>query len=100
MGRGRSPVFFRKANSYTGDYTTRQLDILNDDIPLENVRISEIAAIMKKTKARDDILNYDIAVGLYDCKLHPDHYGPPYSFEEAKTNLQSLTPWIINWDVI
>lgn len=80
------------------DYTKRQLDILNDDIPIENVRTVELVTIMKKANERADEMSYDIAQGLYDLKLHPCEYMPHYTLEEAKALLQSLTPWEILWD--
>ena len=92
-----SPIFCRAPICPGLDYTERQLAILEDEVPIENIRTTELVALMKKTRERKDELNYDIAKGLYDLKLHPCEYMPHYTTEEAKSILQSLTPWKIEW---
>ena len=80
------------------DYTDRQLAILNDEIHIDMIRTTELAAIMKRAKERGDEDYYEIAQGYYLKKKDPISYAPTYSTEEAKNILQSLTPWEINWN--
>ena len=91
------PIFERAPTRPGLDYTEWQLAILEDEIPIEDIRTTELAALMRKANERKDALNYDIAKGLYDLKLHPCSYMPRYTMEEAKAILQSLTPWKIEW---
>lgn len=89
---------FEPVNLFTLDYTERQLAILNDDIPLENVKTTELAIIMRKAQFHGDIDSYEIAKGFHEAKRNPATYMPPYTKIEAMEVLQSLTPWTINWD--
>ena len=92
--------FFKTQPSYASlEYTKRQQDIINEVIPLEEVRTTELAAILKKARARYDETTYEIVQSLYDLKTMPEEYKPSYTLEEARTILQALTPWQINWDV-
>ena len=92
-----SAIFFRAPNMFGKDYTKRQNDILNGDIPFEEVRTTELVAIIKKAVARADNLSLSIAENMYYNKTHPDDYVPSYTRDEAKKILQSLTPWEIHW---
>ena len=92
-------AFFNRAPNMFGlDYTKRQNAILNEDIPLDEIRTTELVAIMKKATERADQLSYDIASSLYYWKTHPDVYIPKYTLKEAKAILQKLTPWPILWE--
>jgi len=42
-------------------------------MPTDEVRLTELTAIMKRQMNEPMQLNYDIAKGYYDWKLHP--YG-------------------------
>ena len=89
-----------RAKPRTGlDYTARQHAILNDEIPVEEIRTTELSALMKRANERADQMAYDIAEGFYDLKIHPCEYMPHYTMAEAKAVLQSLTPWEIHWDI-
>ena len=90
---------FEPVNLVASDYTERQLAILNDDIPLESVKTTELAIIMKKAQFHGDVDSYEIAKGFYEAKRNPTTYTPSYKEGEAREILQSLTPWKINWDV-
>lgn len=94
-----TPFFNRSKQMFGLDYTDRQRAILNDDIPIDEVRLTELTAIIKKADERADAMNYDIAKGYYDLKLHPCDYMPHYTMGEAKMILQKLTPWEIHWDI-
>ena len=100
--RGRKPgpgpaIFCRAENRLDLDYTARQMDILNGDIPFEKIQPQQLKVIMTKAKAREDDWNYDIAKAMYDQKMNPDNYFPKFSVSEAKIILQKLTPWTIDW---
>ena len=92
------PIFNRANPMFGLDYTKRQQDILNDEIPIDKIRTTELASIMKKANERADTIGYDIAKGFYELKMHPCDYMPHYTMGEAKAVLQSLTPWEIHWD--
>lgn len=79
------------------DYTQRQLDILNDEIPLERIRTTELVMLIRRAAEREDEVNLDIAKDLYEAKVRPNEYEPSLSVDDAKAVLQRLTPWIINW---
>lgn len=83
--------------NYGSTYTKRQLDVLAGVIPLEEVRINDLAILVNKAEQMGDIDTYEQAKALYDRKLDPGIYFPTYTIEEAKAILQSLTPWEINW---
>lgn len=88
---------FRAKNRPGLNYTQRQIDILYENIPSEEVRTTELAAIMKKAAERGDDYNYSLAESMYYYKTHPDAHIPKYTEEEARAVLQSLTPWTIHW---
>ena len=79
------------------DYTERQMAILNDDVPFEQIRTTELSMLMARATEREDVINYNIAKRLYDAKTNPSIYTPSISVMEAKEILQSLTPWIVDW---
>lgn len=91
------PIFSRHTRQGL-DYTERQLAILNDDIPIDRIRTTELAALMKRALERNDDMSYDIAFGFYELKKHPSSYTPNYTLDETKAGLQALTPWPIHWD--
>lgn len=68
-------------------------------IPLEEIRTTELSAILKKADAQYDEAVQEIVRTLYQMKKSPGDYKPLYSVEKAKEILQSLTPWKINWDI-
>lgn len=106
MGRGKGSAQFSFSNkddpdyhyNYGKTYTQRQIDILAGDILLNDVRINDLAILVNKAKQIGDIDTYEQAKELYNRKLDPGQYFPPYSIEEAKQILQSLTPWKIDWE--
>lgn len=79
------------------DYTEKQKAILNGEIPLEEMRTTELVALVAKATARGDAEDAEIAICLYDAKKNPSKYKPTCTQEEAKHILQDLTPWEINW---
>ena len=79
-------------------YTERQLAILNGEINLSSVRLSEIAAIKNKADAKQDAEVYGRACELYEMWKNIDGYKPKYSVEEAKEVLQRLSNHKIDWD--
>ena len=91
-------VFFKAVARPDLEYSKKQILILAEAIPLEEVRKNELTAIIKKARARgdQDILEY--AEELLGIKELPPSILPMYTIEEAKEILQSLTPWIIQWD--
>ena len=85
-------------SSYGKTYTARQQAILEEEIPLEDIRATELSILSKKAFQLGDLEQYQIAQDLLDRKMNPGSYVPPYTKEEAKEILQSLTPWRIDWD--
>ena len=85
-------------SSYGDTYTDRQLAILNNEIPLYEIRPNELSILYKKAKQKNDVDSYEIAIQMYAEKTKPQEYIPQYTIEEAKAILQELTPWIINWE--
>lgn len=82
---------------YGKKFTERQLRILNEEIPIEDVRLTEIAIIMRKAESIGDEENLDIARALYAFKTHKEEYQFDVSVDDAKQTLQELTPWEIDW---
>lgn len=99
MGTPRFNVWANKIapdyNPYGTVYSERQAKILCGIIPVEEVRLSELAILVKKAEKIGDGENQEIAQQLYEQRSNPSVYFPPYSLEEAKAILQSLTPWKI-----
>lgn len=79
------------------DYTPRQMAILNEEIPLEQVRPNELGIIIRKATERGDEEQAETAKNLQWKKQNPRAYSPSCTFEEAKQILQRLTPWDIKW---
>lgn len=84
--------------NYGTQYTKRQQMILNELIPLDQVRLNELTIIIRKAEAMEDTETAAAAQILYDAKTHVDSFQFSMSPEEAKEYLQSLTPWKINWE--
>ncbi len=84
--------------NYGKTFTERQLKILNEEIPLDQVRLQEIAVIKNKAEALGDDEKVEIAKTLYAFKTGAEEYKFAVSVEDAKATLQSLTPWEIDWD--
>ncbi len=98
MGRRKGLAIFDRAIARLDiDYTERQLKILCDEVPLDDVATKELAAIKKKAEARMDTYNYEIAALMYEVKKNPYQYKPNLTVDEAKAILQTLTPWKIDW---
>ena len=91
-------VIFNSKQRIGLDYTDRQMAILNDEIHIDMIRTTELAAIMKRAKERGDEDYYEIAQGYYLQKKNPSTYVPTYTIAEAENVLQPLTPWEINWE--
>ena len=83
--------------SLVNDYTEKQEAILNGEIPLEQLRMNELAVLVEKATARGDEEQVEIASDLYWAKKNPSTYKPTFTQEEAKQVLQNLTPWKIKW---
>ena len=92
------PIFFKAKARPDLEYTERQLSILSELIPLEEVRTNELTAIIKKARARGNQDICDYAEVLLCIKTLPPNILPTYTLEESKKILQSLTPWTIQWD--
>ena len=89
----------RNAKTRPGlDYTARQLAILDDLIPIDQIRSNELVRLMKKAKERNDGMNYDVAYSYLLQKQNPRVYIPQRTIEESMAILQSLTPWPIQWE--
>lgn len=84
--------------SYGTTLTNRQKKILNEEIPLDQVRTNEIAIIIHKSEAMGDEENASIAKMLYGLKTHKDEFAFSLTANEAKDVLQKLTPWQIDWN--
>ena len=95
--RMSSPIFDRKPQRTDGNYTARQFDILNERIPLDEIRTNELTTLMRKAVARNDNFNYEVALSLYKTKKNPVSCLPKITVEEAERILQELTPWKIDW---
>ena len=93
------PCSYDTSKIYGYDYTERQLAILNDDIPIDEIRTTELSIIMRKAVQHNDTVNYEIANGLREQKIHPCEYFPRYTIDESMAMLQNLTPWKIQWNV-
>lgn len=106
MGRRPGDPVFRCANKDSPDYkpqygktyTARQQAILDEQIPLDDIRATELSLLSKKAFQLGDLENYQIAQDLLQRKMDPGVYVPPYTVEEAKEILQKLTPWKIDWE--
>ena len=97
MGKPRFNNHWNEVKPCTKYYTPKQLSILNEEIPLELVRLTDISAIIRRANARGDSDFAELATELYNRKKDPYDYTPPYTVEESKAILQSLTPWTIKW---
>lgn len=82
---------------YRTEYSERQKKILNEEVPLENVRANEIKKIMNKAEFLKDKKNFCKAKNLYEVKTHIEKYCPNVTLSEAQSILQELTPWEIDW---
>lgn len=71
-------------------YTERQKAILKDEIPLNQVRLTELATLLKKAKAHGDEHLVEIVNSKRYKMKHKDDYSPPFSAEEATAILDSL----------
>ena len=95
---GLPPSVFQNKDSpdykpnYGKKFTERQLKILNEEIPIEEVRLTEISIIMRKAESLGDEENLDIARMLYAFKTHKEEYQFNISAEDAKRTIQDLTP--------
>ena len=74
------------------DYTPRQIAILNDDIPLEEVRMNELTKLVKKAEARNDSAILEQAKCLRSEKQDTDRFVSKLTIEEARAILKNLTP--------
>lgn len=90
-------VFQNYKPNYGKKYTERQLKILNEEIPIEEIRLTEISIIRRKAESLGDEENIDIARILYEFKTYTKKYQF-ISVEDAKRILQDLTPWEIKWN--
>lgn len=92
--------FDYKAIDVAKEYTPRQIAILNEEIPLEDVSLNELTRLRAKATARMDYENILSAKSLQEQKRNPyDKYSKPkYTLEEAREILQRLTPYPIDWD--
>lgn len=79
-------------------YTPRQSSILNGEIELVEIRLTEVAAIKRKAEARCDSEEYGRACEIYEARKHIDSYKPMHSVEESKEILQCLSKHKIDWD--
>lgn len=95
--RKPGPNFNRAPGRKGLQYTERQLDILNDEIPLDEVPLHDLTNLMVKAKERGDDGYYIAARQMYEAKKSPTDYRPTLTVEEAKITLQALTPWKITW---
>lgn len=101
---GLPPSVFQNKDSpdykpnYGKKFTERQVKILNEEIPIEAVRLTEISIIMRKVESLGDEENLDIARMLYAFKTHKEEYQFNIAAEDAKRTLQDLTPWEIDWN--
>lgn len=78
--------------------TERQKQILDEVIPLEQVRVNQLTTIIKKCECLGDDEALQQAKYLYELKTKPEEtYTPQITYEEAKEILQRLTPWKIDW---
>ena len=58
-------------SSYGDTYTDRQLAILNNEIPLYEIRPNELSILYKKAKQKNDVDSYEIAIQMYAEKTKP-----------------------------
>lgn len=97
MGEPRLDIHIKRKdpnyNPYGTVYTDKQTMILDGVVPVETVRLSELAILVKKAEKMGDRDNAELARQLYEQKSNPESYFPPYSLGEAKAILQRLTPW-------
>ena len=83
--------------SYGNQFTARQRMILNQEMPINQIRRNEISLIIHKAEAMGDEENAAIARNLYEMKLNEGKYQFSMNHDEAKNTLQALTPWKIDW---
>lgn len=82
---------------YGTTFTERQQRILDGLIPLDEVRLTELSVLIRKSESMHDLERYDIACALYEQKTDRGEYFPQYTAAEAKRILEQLTPWKIVW---
>jgi len=84
--------------NYGTAFTQRQLDILEDRIPWEDVPFNQLTVIMRKAEGMGDVRAYEKARLFKEWKLQAEEYTPDLTKEQAQAILQQLTPWKIDWN--
>jgi len=93
-GRGR----FRYTNhnspeykpQYGSTYTQRQLDIIEERIPLSKVRLNELTLLMRKACVFGDKEIEEVVSIMRKKKTDPNYYEPNMTDEEATRILTEL----------
>lgn len=70
--------------SYGTTLTDRQKKILDEEIPLDQVRTNEITTIIRKAEAMGDEDSVAIAKMLYGLKTHKEEFSFSMTVDEAK----------------
>ena len=78
-------------------YTERQQRIINDEIPLDEIRLNQLTVILQKAEYLEDIEVIEKVNELKRRKEHIAQFVFTFTPEEAMDILQQLTPWEIDW---
>lgn len=74
-------------------YTERQQAIINGEVDIfdRSFRLNELAILRRKALERGDMELYGEICDIYQMAKHRKEYKPPYTVEEAKAILRSLS---------
>ena len=85
--KARKPTYGRTV------YTERQQAIINGEVDIfdDSVQLREIAVLRRKALERGDMELYGEICDIYQMAKHRNEYKPPYTAEEARAILRSLS---------
>lgn len=79
--------------NYGRKYTERQIKIIQDEIPLDEVRLNELSIILRKAENIEDEPVIRKIQKLRKRKTYLANFQFTFTEEEAIEILKSLTPW-------
>lgn len=82
---------------YSDTYTEKQKKIINEELPLENIRFNDLTVIIKKAEYLEDFEVFEKVREIKRRKEHIAQFVFTFTPEEAMDILQQLTPWEIDW---
>lgn len=84
--------------NYGRIYTPRQMKIMNEELALDEFTQGELTLLTRKAENLEDKVALKKLAHVRKLKDDQDKYVYSMSPDEAKSVLQSLTPWTIDWD--